>query len=54
MTYFNADCNEMLKTRRGLQVLIETYGKGTGCSADYPVEQAIRSEHLMWGFPLYD
>lgn len=54
MAYFNADCNEHLKTRRGLQMLIEDYGKGSGCSVDYPVEHAIQQEHLMWGWPLFD
>lgn len=52
--YFNEDCNEHLKTRRGLQMLLEDYGKGNGCSADYPVEFAIHQEHLMWGWPLFE
>lgn len=54
MAYFNADCNEFLKTRKGLSYLIETWRKRTGCYVDYSVEQAIRSEHLMWGWPLFD
>lgn len=54
MAYFNTDCNEFLKTRRGLRSLIESYGKGDGCSVDYPVEFVIQQEHLMWGWPLFD
>lgn len=54
MAYFNVDCNKHLKTRRGLQMLIEDYGKGSGCSVDYTVEFAVHQEHLMWGWPLYD
>lgn len=52
--YFNADCNECLKTKRGLEMLLEDFGKGDGCSADYPIEIAIWQEHLMWGWPLFE
>lgn len=47
LDYFNADCNEYLKTRKGLKCLIAAYDN---CS----VESAVRAEHLMWGWPLYD
>lgn len=50
MAHFNKDCNEYLKTRKGLHSLIETYGNDDTCT----VEQAVRQEHLLWGWPLYD
>lgn len=52
--YFNEDCNEYLKTHKGLQMLLNDYCKGDGCSVDYPVEFAIHQEHLMWGWPLFE
>lgn len=52
--YFNTDCNEFLKTRKGLQYLLHEWRKGTGCSVDYCVEVAIWQEHLMWGWPLFE
>ena len=48
------DCNDFLKTRKGLQLLIEDFGKGSGCSVDYPVEFAVHMEHLMWGQPPFE
>lgn len=54
MAYFNADCNEFLKTRKGLRSLIESYGRHASFLPDYTVEHAVQQEHLMWGFPLYD
>lgn len=52
--YFNQDCNEFLKTRKGLQYLLHEWRKGTGCSVDYSVEVAVWQEHLMWGWPLFE
>lgn len=48
--YFNNDCNEHLKTRRGLQMLLEDYPS----NIPTPVEFAIWQEHLMWGWPLFE
>lgn len=54
LDYFNADCNEFLKTRKGFRCLMETYGFGWGRGNDMRVEDALRAEHLMWGWPLFD
>ena len=50
MAYFNADCNEFLKTRKGLRMLLEDYG--FGCGTNMRVEDAVRAEHLKWVWPL--
>lgn len=48
MAYFNAECNVFLKTRRGLQYLLEEYGKGDGCSVDYPVILVVDITMRKW------
>ena len=48
--YFNQDCNEFLKTRKGLQMMLEDYPSNVPTS----VEFAVWQEHIMWGWPLFE
>lgn len=48
--YFNKDCNEYLKTRKGLQMMLRDYPP----NVPTPIEFAIWQEHIMWGWPYCD
>lgn len=47
-TWFDAECNEWLKTRKGLNAMLEEAGDLPSC----PVEDVVRFMHIDYNWPI--
>lgn len=48
MSWWDSECNELLKSRKGLEYLILLAGDLPGCS----VEDVVRFAHIDYNWPL--